>query len=180
MLRMSKLSELYAFMLRTIQCARKLWRSGILILGMFLLMTCVSCVHRHPFDGGGAIMLGSLQHGMSEFAVKRPKGTHHCRLIVVCPKADANELLLALKGRVVVIQDDQIVTEFSIGPETVKQCLWFKDNQRVVGYFLHGEATLDNSIYAEDNYTIEIELANQPPTDSRVYFFYLAWYYGYF
>lgn len=125
--------------------------------------------------------MGNLHAGESEYSIERPKASHHCRLIVVCAKADGERLRVALKGRAVIKRDGQIVVELPLSPETLKECPWFEDKDKGVfaAFFLHDPITLDRSFKAHGKYAVEIVLSGQPPSSSTVWFFYLPWHFGY-
>ena len=173
---------LRALKLRARRSNRRFTRSGKLMLALSLLMLCVSCAHRGLYDFGGSIKLGNLQTGETEYSLKRPKGSHHCRLIAVCAKTDAEGMRAALEGKAVVKRDGQAVLELAFSPDTLRECTWLDDRNKklLAAYFLHDQTTLDQSIKEQGEYTVEITLSGQPPSDSTVWFFYLPWHFGYF
>lgn len=177
-----QLPGLGALKLRAHQFNRRFMLSGTLVLGLSLLSLCASCAHRSPFSVGRAVKLGNLQMGEAEYPVKPRKGSHHCRLIAVCAKKDAEGMRAALKGKAVVKRDGQTILELAFSPETLKECPWFDDADKgaFAAYFLHDQATLDQSIKEQGEYNVEIILSGQPPSDSAVWFFYLPWHFGYF
>jgi|YelNatPaOPRAMG01_1025707.scaffolds.fasta_scaffold56497_2 hypothetical protein len=126
---------------------------------------------------GGSIVLGRLRTGESVYRLERPKGAHHCRLIVVCAKPDADRLRAALTGRLAVKRNGQSIFEQPLCPETLRQCHWLRDKYKgaFVAYFLHDEAMLDQGFTAKGEYTVEIVLSGQPPPDSTLWLFYLPW-----
>lgn len=163
--------------------AQPTWGIGLptaLLVALSSVVLCASCAHRGPYDFGGSVKLGDLHSGGCMYPLKRPKGAHHCRLIVTCAKVDRDRLHTALKGKAVVKRDGQSVAEFSFSPETVKECPWLKDKRVLAAYFLHGETTLDETISKRGDYSVEVILSGQPPSGSAVWLFYLPWHFALF
>ncbi len=176
-----ELPKVLSFKLRPHRLGRRLRRSGTLVLGLSLLTLCTSCAHRGPFNVGAAVELGKLQAGVSEYPFKRPKGSHHYRLIVVSAKPDVERLRRALKGKAVIKRDGQTVWELEFSPEALRECPWFEEGRKWVwgAYFLHDPTTLDQSIKEKGEYVLVITLYEEPPSGSTVWLFYLPWYFGY-
>ena len=87
-----------------------------------------------------------------------------------------------MEGKAVVKRDGQAVLELAFSPDTLRECTWLDDRNKklLAAYFLHDQTTLDQSIKEQGEYTVEITLSGQPPSDSTVWFFYLPWHFGYF